>query len=136
MQVVWGTNWKNWRHVCNQWSQWDYNNAVRELLTGTLSCLGDAHQEGPVVKLPSMRDNTWNAFSSVLGWMSDLRAYGLRQKGRLAQVTLLWMFATGHLIRTRKWIKPSRGSLKGTGPASCGGLNYPEMCWRCNTVKR
>lgn len=35
------------------------------------------------------------------------------------------VFATGHLIRTRKWTKPSRGNLKGTGPASCAGLKLP-----------
>lgn len=65
--------------------------------------------------------------SSVLGWMmSELRAYRLKQKGRLAQVTLLWMFATGHLIRTRKWTKPSRGSLKGTGPGSYASLKLPR----------
>lgn len=44
--------------------------------------------------------------------MSELRAYGLGQKGRLVRVMLLCVFATGCLIRRREWMRADTGSLE------------------------
>lgn len=44
--------------------------------------------------------------------MSELRTYGLRQKGRLVRVMLLWVFATGCLIRRGQWMRADTGSTE------------------------
>lgn len=57
---------------------------------------------------------------------------------RQVRVTLLWVFAAGHLIRRTKWMRTSTSSstssLRATGPGSCGGLTT-LTCWRSNTAK-
>lgn len=72
-------------------------------MTGMLTCfLGKTDQEDKVVDLPFMCTDTWNGWSSVLGWMMSLR---VRIKGQTSKSDTV-VFATDHLIRRMKYMRP------------------------------
>lgn len=83
-----------WSH-CNYKDIWDSSHDWNVVMN-SCKLFGKNRLESTAVGLPSMWDNIWNVSGSVLGWMmSKLRAFELGQKGRIARVTLLWVFATG-----------------------------------------
>lgn len=75
-------------------------------------------------------------FSSQLGVYQTLSWGEWWESQDVVRLMLLWVFATGHLIRRSKWMRPSTGSLKQLQAlVFVGDFNYPDICWRSNIVK-